>query len=144
MRKLLQASILFFTFCFCALGQTSDISTCPTVSVTGPDGITKPNDLIDYSVTVDTKGKDLTLQYIWSVSDGKIVEGQGAQNIKIKRPTDGCLTVTVEVRGLPVGCSNLASERSCIDLPPQAVKIDESSQPFAQISKNRINEIVSA
>jgi hypothetical protein len=83
---------------------------------------------------------DLVLEYVWSVSDGEIVEGQGTQNIKIKHPLDGCLTVAVEVKGFPVGCSNLASESMCMDPPPQAVKIDVFSEPFAKINKERINQ----
>lgn len=134
-----------FAFCFCAFAQTSETSPCPTISVTGPSGIPMPNESINFSASVDNKGNDSEIKYVWSVSHGKIVEGQGTQNIKvILAPSDGSLTVTVEVKGFPTNCPNTASESLSPDCSPQAEKIEEVSEPIAQIEKNRIAEIVRA
>ena len=143
MKKLLTTSILVFTFCFCAFAQTTNTAPCPTISVNGPTGIPKPNEPINFSAAVDNKEKDLAVEYVWSASHGKIIEGQGTQNIKVVfQPSDGSLTVTVEARGFPADCSNTASESLTGDSAPQAEKIEEFLQAFSRIDKNRIAEIV--
>jgi hypothetical protein len=142
MKKLVLTSILAFAFCFCAFAQTNETSSCPTISIMGPSGIPIPNELINYSVTVDSKGKDLTLEYIWSVNNGQVVEGQGTQNIKIEQPLNGNLTVTVEVKGFPAGCLNSASESSIYDPSPEAVKLDEFTLDENRIDKARLDNLI--
>jgi hypothetical protein len=145
MGKLLQSSILVFVFCFCAFAQTPNTAPCPAIWVTGPAGVPMPNKPINFFVTIDNKVKDLLIKYIWSASHGKIIEGQGTQNIKVVlQPSDGGLTVQVEIKGLPADCPNIAAESLTYDPAPQAEKIDEFSEPFVKIKKNRVNEIVRA
>ena len=81
MKSFFASTILVLTFCVGTFAQTNEPLPCPTVDLTGPAGIVMPNEAIHYSVTVDKKGKDLKLEYIWSVRNGEIVEGQGSRAI---------------------------------------------------------------
>jgi hypothetical protein len=141
MRKPLKTSILVFAFCFCAFAQTEEKSSCPIISIYGPAGIVNPNDSAKYSVEVDTKGKDLKLEYIWHISAGEILQGQNSKSLIVKQPNSN-LTVTVEVKGIAEEYENIATEVSYGDPLPQAEKIDEFSQSFIKINKNRIDKIV--
>ncbi|MDQ3750674.1 MAG: hypothetical protein M3367_16900 [Acidobacteriota bacterium] len=103
-----------------------------------------PNEAIRYSVTVDKKGKDLKLEYIWSVRNGEIIEGEGSQAIIVKQPSNNSLTVTVEVRGFPTGCPNTSSETSFYCPPPQAVKVEEFSESILKVDKIRLDKMIAA
>jgi hypothetical protein len=146
MRKLLKTSILVFAFCFCAFAQTNNTLPCPTVSVTGPPGISAPNQPITFTVSIGEEAKDFKIAYNWTINAGEIVEGQGTTSVSVLRTVQGQnLTATVTVSGLPDGCNNTASETtSSCELPPQPIQIDEFSESANHIDKNRINEIVRA
>ena len=143
MRKLLQTSILVTAFCFCAVAQTNNNAPCPTISLTGPAGISAPNETLTFTASVGVEAKDYKIEYNWTIHGGEIVEGQGTTSLKVLRNVLGQnLTVTVKVSGFPDGCDNTASETaSGYELPPQPIKIDEFSQPFAKINKERINKV---
>ncbi len=59
-----------------------------------------PNEAARYSVTVVKKGKDLKVEYIWSVKNGEIIEGQGSQSILVthltRRDEPGSFLVKLE------------------------------------------------
>lgn len=105
-------------------GQESP--ACPTLEIQGPWGPTQPGDTVNYtlSLTGDTVG----LSFKWTTSVGTIVEGQGTRSIKLKLDEkDGrSPTATVDIIGLPEGCTSSASETSPFgDYAPQAVMIKE-------------------
>lgn len=145
MSTLLYAFILVFTFFFCAFAQTSKTLPCPKINLFGPASAPSPNEVISYSVSIETKEIDSKVEYIWAVSHGKIIEGQDTQNIKIElQPSDGGLTVTVEVKGLPISCPNTSSETMIIDPIPQAEKIDEFSGSISKIQNRKSEKLIKA
>ena len=80
---------------------------CPTVVVNCPAEVFKVGET--YTVTAQVKGnvraKEIT--YSWSVSSGKIVEGQGTHSIRLYVDKAGDTpTATVEVGGLDAKCEN--------------------------------------
>jgi len=100
---------------------------CPSVSVSGPAGITKPGDPMTFVANV-TGGEGIT--YNWSVSAGTISSGQGTSSITVD--TTGVaggssITATVEIGGTPAGCDcpKTASETAGVAAPPQAETIAE-------------------
>ncbi len=110
MKKILSASIFILTFCVFAFGQNAN---CPTISVTGPASVVLPGENMTF--TANVSGVDLNkIEYKWSLEKGKIVEGQGTPVITISTEglKDTTTTVTVEIKGLPAGCTNTASETS--------------------------------
>ncbi len=144
MKSFFASTILVLTFCVGTFAQTNETLPCPTVDLIGPAGIVMPNEAIRYSVTVDKKGKDLKLEYIWSVRNGEIIEGQGSQAITVKQPSNNSLTVTVEVTGFPTGCPNTSSETSFYCPPPQAAKIEEFSESISQVDKIRLDKMITS
>ena len=140
MKKLLFASIFILAFCVFAFSQTDQNSSCPTIDVNGPAGIPKPGEPFEFFVNVDTKGRDLKLEYVWSVSNGKIIEGQGTPTIKIEFLSD--VTANVEVKGFPPGCRNTDSETMSVDYAPEPIKIDGFSDSISKIEKSRIEKVV--
>lgn len=124
---------------FCGQTQTQTITVaectncvtptpcnCPTISVSGPAGITNPGDTITF--TANGGSSDTT--YNWSVSAGTIESGQGTPSITVSTTADmagGNVTATVETGGTPAECNcpNTASETAGIATVPEARLIDD-------------------
>src|ERR1044072_8384610 len=124
MKNILIVSILVLAFAFAVSAQTNQDLSCPTVSVSG-GGMPGPKDPMSFTAHVDTKGKDLILEYIWTVSSGNIASGQGTPSITVERDADENVTATLEIKGFPEGCPNTSSESSIWDPSPQAIKVGE-------------------
>lgn len=105
MRKL---SFILLSIVFLCRGLTAQ-TDCPQISMSGPSGVPNPGDSITFTAQVDTGGKELKIEYVWSISAGEITSGQGTDTITVKAP-NGSLTTTVEIKGLPEGCSSTFSE----------------------------------
>lgn len=139
MKNLLCVSIFILALSLSAFSQTTENSNCPTISILGPAGIVAPNNPATYVVKIERKGKELKLEYIWSVNAGEILEGQGTESLVVKQP-DAILIVTVEIKGLPEGCESFSSETSCYLRPSEAeMIIDEFSIASTRIDKARID-----
>ncbi len=129
-----------------ASAQTDRNANCPVVEVTGGSAVEIGAPL---SFTVNVKDYDLSkVSYKWTVSNGTIVEGGETPNITIdvsKLPDGTNITATVEVKGLPEGCPNTASETGgviCRCIPAQLM--DEfSNLPNGEI-KARLDEYYTA
>ncbi len=144
MRNIALILTFILTTIISSFAQTNENSTCPTISVSGPAGVVEPNIKATFTVNVETKGKELNLEYIWSTSAGAILSGQNTPTLTVEQPA-GNLTVTVEVKGLPDGCPNTDSETvGDVDLPPQAEKLEEFSGSFSQINKAGFKKIIAA
>lgn len=139
--KLFVTAALLIILSILTSAQDKTDSNCPIVSVTGPAGIVAPGEMAAFTASVDTKGKELRLEYVWSVSSGTIVSGQGTSTIGVPQPNNSCVTVTVKIRGLPESCPSVASETSCFDPPLLAVKLDEFVGSLAKVSAKRFVEV---
>lgn len=144
MEKFLRAAILVLVFYVISFAQNNQSESCPEIYIAGPPGVTSLGEIASYTFRIDDKGKDLKLEYIWSVSSGKIVEGQGTEHVKIEQPQSAALTVTIEVKGLPQDCPNTFSEHSIFDPLPKAEKINEFLGSISKIKKSRIDRIIKA
>ena len=102
-RLLLPLPLLIALAATIASAQTD----CPTIKVTGPAGIPENGALIPFHARATGKVSS-GITYKWSVSTGKVAEGQGTDRAKfdVGWPTTAQVTATVEVRGLPEGCPN--------------------------------------
>lgn len=109
-------SILAFVF------SVSAQSNCPNVSVSGPPNIIAMGEQHTFTANLDKEAAKYQVKYFWTISGGQIVEGQGTNILKaIQKPDDfgKTLTATVEIKGLPQGCLNIASASGeIIDPPP--------------------------
>lgn len=120
-RVLLSLLAIALSFVFVSAQTPSD---CPSISVTGPNRLPKPGQLIEFTADIRGAVESSGVSYVWSVSADKSFSGQGTNSILIEFP-DGFwgLTATVEVIGLPQGCPKRASETLNWDPPPDPVKI---------------------
>jgi len=136
--------LLFFslTFVFAVSAQTNQSSSCPTVDITG-GGFPGPNEPVSFAANVDTKGRtDLQVEYIWTVSSGKIIYGQGTPTITIEPDSDQNITATVEVKGFPEGCTNTSSENmGCGLRNPEPIKIGELLNFNTPTEKAQLEEL---
>lgn len=105
--------------------QTTPPAECPTINVLGPAGIPNPDEFIPY--VVELKGDvPPEVAFIWSVSTGKVAEGQGTAKVKIDAPewlTGVSVTATVKVLGLPEGCPNTGSETMAVSIDPGPILV---------------------
>lgn len=113
-------------FCGRLLAQTE----CPKISLTGPSGITEPGGPITFTATVEPAGADL--KYNWSISDGRLLSGQGTLSIEVETPKrDYNITATLEINGLPAGCSKYVSETAGLAIDYKLELLDEFRGPVA-------------
>lgn len=93
-------------------GQSTD-SPCPSITVTGPAGMISPGDAAQFSASIDGLEGSVGIGYEWSVNAGIIVEGQGTSAISVQTTSENegmNITATVQVTGIPLGCTMSASE----------------------------------
>ena len=100
---------------------------CPSLTVTGPAGITTPGDAMTFTANV-TGGPDVT--YNWSVDRGVIESGQGTPSISVRTSREDAgqtVNATVTLGGLDPNCECPAtdSEAGPVDEFPDAILVDE-------------------
>ncbi len=135
MKQIIFLTILALVFSVSAFAQTEK-SPCPEIDVSG-GGVVSPGEPIYFTANVQGVTDDSKIEYIWTVSAGKIIEGLGTPTIKVDRSgsSEMGLTATVEIKGLPENCANTASESyyQCIILRPKW--IDE----FGKLLDSQVN-----
>ena len=147
MRKYFFASTFIFAFCFAAFGQDSP---CPDIKLTGPASILEPNGIANFLVIVSKDSKnplalykgEKELKYIWIIKNGKIISGQGTISVNVRVDSTLSPTATVEVKGLPEGCINSASESFLGDPLPEAKIVGEFKTSSGQINYGEFEELV--
>jgi len=102
---------------------------CPSLTVTGPAGITAPGGTMTFVANVSGGSQDQVVTYNWTVSAGTISSGQGTPSITVAVPADmpgGNITATVDLGGLDPSCNcpHNASETAGVSAPPQANEVD--------------------
>ena len=141
-KKLSFIGVFVLASCLSSFAQTSPDPSCPSIQVFGPAGIVQPNDIARYTAKVDAKGQKLDLTYLWSVSAGKVISGQGILGIEVRWPKRDSITVTIEVKGVPDGCPIRASETASIDFPPEPIKLAQFNGATFVGDKLELNKIV--
>jgi len=136
---LLFCLVIFFALTVSA--QTDQNASCPTIDVSG-GGVTEPGEPMSFAVNV--KGYDASkLSYNWSITTGKILNGQGTTTITVLKKKDDRqnLTVTVEVKGLPEICGLVTAsetEPSGTPMPVSVLKDEFGKLPNGEL-RSRIN-----
>ncbi len=103
---------------------------CPTLSVTGPAGITAPGATMTFTANV-SGGSQSDITYNWTVSSGTITAGQGTPAITVATTPEMAgtnVTATVDIggAGLCESCLKNASETGSIDnTTPQTKQVDD-------------------
>ncbi len=135
--KLFVLFLAFLVFLPCSVSVRAQDKKpeCPSITVTGPAGITQQGEKFRFSGAVEGN-LPRNVAFEWAVSGGKIVDGQGTLNIKVDADwKDGAsVTATLEVIGLPEGCPTSDSETAGATGGLEAVFIEEfGKRPKADI-----------
>jgi hypothetical protein len=102
--------------------------TCPTVTVSCPDTITRAGEPVTFTANVSGGDPNVTPTFNWTVSAGTISSGQGTSSITVD--TTGVaggqsITATVDVGGYDRTCSTSASCTTGVRPEIRARKVDE-------------------
>lgn len=127
MKTLIIFIALSFVFCAQIFGQEN--STCATISVSSPTDLVFSNP--PYTFTAKVEGVNLDkIGYSWTLSGGKIVDGQGTPLLKVVFDDSQSVKATVEITGLPENCPRTVSVATSLDIGcrlPRSKKLDEFS-----------------
>jgi hypothetical protein len=141
MKKLSIGSVLVFVLGIAVFAQTNQSVSCPTIDVRG-GGLARSNETTYFIADVDMKGKDLKVEYIWTVGGGEIVEGQGTEKIAIKLSSDNGYWATVEIKGFPEACSNTSTDsRPAYHRLPEPIKVAEFLAIDSRSEKTWLEEL---
>jgi hypothetical protein len=112
--------------------------SCPSISVTGPAGVTPPGQSMTFTANI-SGGDGLSIN--WTVSGGgTIVAGQGTRSIVVATSANDAgrtITATVQLSGFdPVceSCPSTASESAPVADVPEPILVDE----FGRLSNDEI------
>lgn len=137
--------LLFFalTFAFAASAQTNQNLSCPSFYVTGGEEIAEPGETLTFTAKIENY--DLSkLSFVWTVSSGEILEGQGTLSIKVLKKDDGkSITAVISITGLPQSCASEAYETEPICSCTSPRLLDEFSISEMRIDKARLDNFVS-
>jgi hypothetical protein len=142
MKSLVLILVVIVSTTFSVAAQTP----CPTVSVSGPSGITLMGENMTF--TANVQGIDLSkITFKWTISGGEIISGQGTRIVTAKLlidPRAEASLAVVEISGLPENCPNTAgSATEIICPPPRPVSriFDEFSENASFIQKAKLESI---
>lgn len=132
------------------------VCECPTITVSGPVGITAPGETMNFTANV-AGGTQPSVTYNWTVSSGTIESGQGTPSIVVRTTNEMAntsVTASVTIGGLDPACNcpAEASEVGGVGPRPEPVLVDEfGAMPnddirgrldlfFAELSNNPSNQ----
>jgi hypothetical protein len=146
MKKIISLIGFIFTLAVINFAQTS---VCPNgITITGPSGLFRESELVIFSASLSKDFENYKFEYFWTVSNGKIIDGQETLNLKVIgiNPCIDDVTATLHIKGLPESCPKLEGSvsfgMSCEHPPPEPKKIDEFSIPASYISKAKFQNLI--
>ncbi|HMS39507.1 MAG TPA: hypothetical protein PKE69_04720 [Pyrinomonadaceae bacterium] len=139
MRKVSLISILILAFYTSIFSQTSETLLCPTVNITS-NFLVVLGEPITFTATIEGNVGDYVPTYVWTVKDGKILEGQGTSSIKVLPEVDQILAA-VEIKGLAERCS-LTAEDSVIICSPSPYLVAGFSTQSTKINKAELDNLI--
>lgn len=92
-------------------------SFCPKISVIGGGLVEADSDKpMVFNAEVENLPKDVRIEYLWTVTAGEIISGQGTPTIEVDVSKLGNTSVTaaVQIKGLPGNCPNKFSETGSV------------------------------
>lgn len=136
MQLLHQALLLssaLLVLCSSVAGQTRKI-TCPSLELTVPAQAVIEGELVTLRASLAGKPASAKLTYIWAISSGEIVSGQGTNVIQIKTDNLGgdYVTATVEVKGLPAACATSKAESFAVKFGCPTFKLEVPPAPVEE------------
>jgi hypothetical protein len=83
-----------------------DVAHCPLLRVGGSSYIPKPADPLEFAASLKSNDKRVQPIFVWQVSRGKIISGQGTEKIAVEVPgnASGKVIARVDVSGFSLEC----------------------------------------
>ena len=141
MKKLLPIAVSIIASCLFVFSQTPEKLSCPSVVVSGSSGAVSPGGTANFTVEILDPNKQVTYEYLWTVSPELVFYGQGSTTIRVELRDFRTITAIVRIKGLPADCPNTASETYSIEMLPTAEKLGEISSPSFVGHKNFLENI---
>lgn len=116
---------------------------CPRMFVSGPAGDTMAGDSMIFTVNIDVADLD-KLGYKWTVSEGKIENGQGKPWLYVRTDKEGRaenVAATVEVTGLPERCPNKSAQIGAIKYGGDPPLFTELEVFYGQKFRNELDAV---
>jgi len=119
------------------------LCSCPTLSVSGPSGVTEPGQSMTFTAAV-SGGDNIT--YNWTVSAGTISSGQGTSSITVDTTglaRNSNVTATVELGGTDPACNcpTKAEETAPLAPPVERIEREFGDIPVDQI-KAQVDDLI--
>ena len=104
---------------------------CPSIELAAPTQAVTEGEIVTLHATIKASAK---LTYMWAISAGEIVSGQGTNAIQIKTDNLGgeYVTATVEVKGLHTSCSATKSESFAVKSGCPTFTLESPSAPVEE------------
>lgn len=83
-----------------------DVAHCPFLRVKGSPYVPQPNSPLKFQANLEFNGKKLQPVFLWKVSEGKIINGQGTDRIEVEVSSgaSGKVIAKVDVSGYSLEC----------------------------------------
>lgn len=125
--------------------RPGDIVHCYPVRASGDGYILRRDAPLKFSVGFSLERPPTRVTYLWSVSSGKIINGQGQDTITVdvSEATEKEVTAEVEVKGLSPECSERASYTTIVGVAPYKLsEFEENYSEALQISLDNLAMIL--
>lgn len=98
--------------------RTEEVAHCPFLRISGLSYVPQPNGPLEFTAVIDSNASSIRPTFLWKVSQGEIIGGQGSDTIKVALPggASGGVTAAASVNGYSLECpvdSLNASTRRC-------------------------------
>jgi len=83
-----------------------DVAHCPFVRVSASPYIPKPTGPLEFAANLESNDKRIQPIFVWQISQGKIISGQGTERIAVEVPSSasGQVIARVDVSGFSLEC----------------------------------------
>jgi hypothetical protein len=91
--------------------RPEDVAYCPSVDVSGMIYIPRPNSPLEFKAAVRSHDKKIRPTFLWKLSQGRIINGQGTDTIAVELPdgASGDVLAKVDVGGYSLECPILTT-----------------------------------
>ncbi len=126
--------------------RPEDVAYCPHVYawVAGSTYVPRPSGPVSFKASVSVNDKKVIPTFEWSVSQGRIVEGQGTDTIAVELPegASGAVVARVQLEGYSLECpvaSSAAHAKTTVGVP--RLKFDEFGDIRMGDTKARLDHL---
>jgi hypothetical protein len=121
--------------------QAGDIVHCYPVRVSGDGYVLKRNSPLKFSAAFSLGRPPRQVTYQWTVSSGRIIDGQGQETITVdvSEVTEKEVTAEVEIKGLSAECQVKASYTTVVGVAPY--KLSEFEENYSEALQANLDNL---